>query len=486
MNLPRTQRAGAVSAILTALFAGAAAAVAVQAMLNKRDSGTTDLIEPPENSALHDYRAELPEGSSQHPGVSGTGVPRRSRLRDFCLVLLPPAAVAGVIWTRFPHEGFVVRILVVAGVQLVLAGVVRRNGSFRPNWVTNITRFYLGLFWAGSALAILGRLTSSLDFTFGAYDQTDPVSILATVMLGILVLCIPAIVFAGLAEFQPVIEPILYGAMAILTLILCLPAINNLTGTVGATDNSGSVTLYVAGPSKHYLLSSDLILPGIQEGGFGGKTIMTNWISDDDKKPFRWVLVLRGGARLTDVEGDDRHITSLYAHVNDLGLTGSSGSTELVQLISGASPDGIINFTTGATASTFAADTTSRRTAALPSYQSASRDDGSVLSATKGYILRALGGNPSSAPLGISVNASPFDRQDTIASASPAPTDSGSLSWRGAEYLSPSFTLVDSNRADKAQNVLFVIAVLLGVATSALLMAIQSTISFLGPRRKRQ
>jgi hypothetical protein len=152
------------------------------------------------------------------------------------------------------------------------------------------------------------------------------------------------------------------------------------------------------------------------------------------------------------------------------------------QLVSGKSTDGILAYTLGDTVSTFAADTISRRAVTLPFFQAGDPISGGGQTQLEKDVVTALAGPATPTTVTISVDAVGLAPQDSIGSISPAPSDPGSLQWQGTGPLSPSFTLVDSDRADTTQNVLFTIAVLLGVSASALLMAIQSTLSYLGSR----
>ena len=259
-----------------------------------------------------------------------------------------------------PYGSFIVRLLIVAGVQLVLAIMLRQIYPGRPRWVTITLSFYMAALWLGSAFALLDQLTTRFFF-FQDQGQLDPVTVLALVVIGILVLSIPAVVLVARAETRSAVEPILFAAMALIIGLLCLPAIKTLTRTTGTSTNSGSVTLYVSSTSRHFKLNNDITLPEIGSGQFGGKTIEDIGISDTDKRPFRWVLILRGGARMSH--------TASGIHVVDLGESGGLITPrQRIQLISGQSSDGITSFVVGEAALTFAKDTISRRSVILPTY----------------------------------------------------------------------------------------------------------------------
>jgi hypothetical protein len=384
--------------------------------------------------------------------------------------------VAAAIFAPVPRGGFVTRILIVAGVELVLAGLLRRTNPGRPRWVTFILGGWLALFWLGSALALLAQLTNRV-ILFQFQDQVDPVTILVLVLVGILVLCVPATLLVARAETRRITEPFLYAAIAIVIGGLCLPALGTLTRAAAAVTDNGSVTLYVASESTRFTLSSELRLPGIGSGQYGGKTLQDIRISSDDRRPFRWALVLRGGARLAGPPHNDP-----FSHIIDLGNRDYLGDAQPTQLISGESTDGTFAYALGDTVSTFTADTISRRAVTLPFFQADDPISGGGLTQLEKDVVKALAGPATPTTVTISVDAAAPESQDSISSISPAPTHYGSLQWQSTGPLSPSFTLVDSDRADTTQNVLFTIAVLLGVSASALLMAIQSTLSYLGSR----
>jgi hypothetical protein len=397
-------------------------------------------------------------------------------LRVSCSLLLPPAVMAAAIFAPVLRGAFAMRILIVAtAVELVLAILLRRTNPGRDRWVTIILYVWLALLWLGSLLVLLGQLTEQVTF-FQFQDQVDPVTTLVLVLVGILVLCVPAALLVARAETRRITEPALYTVIAIIIGLLCLPALRTLTRAAAAVTDNGSVTLYVAGRSRHFTLSNELTLPGIGSGQYGGKTQQHIQIFSSDRKSFRWALVLRGGARLTDPHLDP------FSHAKDLGERDDFGVVQPTQLISGKSTDGIVPYALGLTVSTFAADTISRRTVTLPVFQVGDPISGGGRTQLEKDVVTALARPPTQAKVTISIEAGGLESQDSISSVSPPPSDPGSLHWRGPGPLNPSFTLVDSDRADTTQNVLFTIAVLLGVAASALLMAIQSTLSYLGSR----
>lgn len=466
-----------VGTILTIALGGATAVIGVLALRRRTtgassvSAGSHDLLDLPANPN------GAPNGPDDEVGDGSAPNQKLRWLRVFFSVALPPTVVTAAILTPIPRAGFVGRVLIIAGVELVLAAVLRRKKPGRSRWVTIALGSYLILLWIGSALALLGQLTASFFF-FQDQEQIDPVATLVLVVVGILVLCIPAVVLVAQAEFQPTIEPVLFAAIAIVIGGLCLPAIDTLTRTVGTVDTNDSVTLYVSSVSTHFAFSSQLTLPGIDTGQYGGRTVESIGISDADRKPFRWALLLQGGARLTNVSVDPG------SHVINLGEFDDSGVMEPVQLISGDSSDGIISFVLGETVLTFASDTISRRTVVLPSFLYGGPIVTGGQTAAEKDVLDALAGTSTSAQVAITVDAGPIEPQDTISSISPAVSNPGWLRWQAASFLSPSFTLVDANRADTTQNVLFTIAVLLGVSGSALLMAIQSALSYLSSGSK--
>jgi hypothetical protein len=158
--------------------------------------------------------------------------------------------------------------------------------------------------------------------------------------------------------------------------------------------------------------------------------------------------------------------------------------TEPTQLIYGNSPDGIIAFVSGRPVSTFVAETASRRAVALPTFHPGAID-APDLGVTARDIINALGGRPTAVHLTIEISAGTVQPQETLIGATPPPTDPAQMRWQtNGDPLTPSFALVDNDRKDMADKVLFTIAVMLGVAGSALLVAVQSAIARLGHRYK--
>lgn len=466
----RDRLAGRGAGAALAVVLGGATAV-IGALVFRRRKGRASLA-PIDGSEILDPPAgpnRLSDGPDDNMGGGPAPVRQPRRLRALCSIALPPAIVTAAILAPIPHAGFAGRVLIITGIELALAVLLRKKNSDRARWVTIALGSYLILLWIGCAFALLGELTASF-FIFQDQGQADPVAILILVLVGILVLCVPTVVLIAQAEFQPIIEPVLFAAIALIIGGLCLPAINTLTRTVGTVDDNGSVTLYVSSAATRFTLSSQLTLPAIDSGQYGGRTVEGIAISDAGGRPFRWALILDGGARLTGVSSD------AGLHVANLGETDNSGIIEQVQLISGNSDD---PFVVGETVSTFASDTISRRTVALPAFQGGDTIAAGSQTAMEKDVLGTLAGTSTPAQVTISVDAGSLEPQDAIASASPALSDPGWLRWQAANVLSPQFTLVDADRNDTTQDVLFTIAVLLGVSGSALLMAIQSALSYL-------
>lgn len=456
----------ALAAILAA--AAAAALLALRLKAARAAPPPSELPAPRPHASLHkqanapDHQADVRLKLARWP----------RRLRAFCLVVLPPATVTAAISAPIPYGGLTMRLLIVAGVQLVLAGLLRQTDSGRARWATIILGSYLALLWLGTALVLLGQLTTSVIF-FQDQNSIDPVTVLVLVVVGILVLCIPAVVLVAQEEIRPAIQPVLFAAVAVIIGMLCLPAMSNLTRTVGSIADSGSVTLYASGGSTQFSLIDQSILPELGTVQYGGVTLEDIEISDNDRNAFRWALLLRGGARLTNVSPDnDTHVVNL--------VEPGDSSGEQTQLISGETTDGFAAVF-GSAMSTFTSDTMSRRTVVLPTVGGGSVSLGDQSSADNA-VLDALDGPSTSPKVTVFVDVGSVEPQDTVASVSPALSDPGSLRWQGIGFLNPSFTLNDSDRADTTQNVLFTIAVLLGVSGSALLMAVQSALSSLGSR----
>src|ERR1700730_5829357 len=311
---------------LAAILAAAAAAV----LLLLRFKATRAASPPSETRAPRPHAS--PHRQADYPlqraGAQPKPVRWPRRLRAFCLVVLPPAAVTAAIGAPIPYGGLTTRLLIIAGVQLVLAGLLRQMDSVRARSGTGVLGSYLALLWLCTAFVLLGQLTTSVIF-FQDQNSIDPVTILVLVVVGILVLCIPAIVLVAQEEFRPAIEPVLFAAVAVIIGMLCLPAIGNLTRTVGSIADSGSVTLYVSGRSAQFELMDRSTLPEVGTVQYGGTTLEDIEISDNDRRAFHWALLLRGGARLTNVSGDhDTHVVNLVERDD-------SGGIQQTQLISG-------------------------------------------------------------------------------------------------------------------------------------------------------
>jgi hypothetical protein len=257
------------------------------------------------------------------PNAAGRGAHprpvRRRWLRALGAIAIAPAATAAALLIPFPHSTFVVRLLLVALVQVVLAVLLRRPAA-RSRPVNVMLGSYLLLLWLASALIILGRLTSRFLFV---NRDLEPADVLITVFVGIVVLCIPAILVVSWAEAAPLIEPVLFGSIAVIIGGLCLPAMAQLTQSDTAVP-AGDVALFVSSKSTRFELSNEVMLPPLSSIRYGSSTLENIGINSPDRQPFHWALLLTGNARLTDADPDFHAGT-----VMELGNRGRPGYEEL-------------------------------------------------------------------------------------------------------------------------------------------------------------
>jgi hypothetical protein len=257
-------------------------------------------------------------------------------------------------------------------------------------------------------------------------------------------------------------------ALAIIAIIfgtLCFPALRIRLGAIDFPEINGSAVLFATGtPSEELSLSV-----GLDPGLDNSLEVFT--VSNSGKDNIHWALLFTGDARLKDIRD-----------FNERPMRGSPtrGLPSRTELIWGIVNSGSAITFSGHSVGKFVNSTSARSAASLPSYGQGSLDNEDP--ETSSTIVKDLGARPvdrlpDTFSVTVRISLSPFE---SVTQSTPDQIshsgDTSSPEWQSDSSLSVKYATVDQKAVDETTNLLFVFAVLLGVAGAALLASLQGII----------
>jgi hypothetical protein len=319
------------------------------------------------------------------------------------------------------------------------------------------------------ATVIVGQAVVSL------LDSINPKNLLELTLLGI---CAVGIVLALIVTWLPgwdFAESIAVGVVALALGALCLPGLAAVTKSLQYPATSGQALLFASGARSQPLR---LNLAADPQTGPPYHEVLS--VLDLGRRPVHWALLLTGDARLRPVG------PTLGVQERELSPSGSGG---YAQLFSGtAVPLGGSPLIHADALTPLAKRTSDRWAVSFPAYELGQTTD--LTPAQQQAVSTALGGRPVTRTLkhftvAISAMTGQFE---TVDAAYPAATRNPaypqSLSWTSHTALSPQYTATDEDATKLTTNILFVFAILLGVAGAGVLSSLQSVIRVLADRTK--
>lgn len=269
-------------------------------------------------------------------------------------------------------------------------------------------------------------------------------------------------------------ESVAIGLVALSLGVLCVPGLYYLSQDIYSPYFTGSALLFATGaPSQNV----DLY---VSASGLDGDESFQ--VSNLSKKPVRWALLVAGTARVLDYQLTPRSgVATANLIASGSGLNSEQNDVD-AQLFSGIlNGNGSSLSISGTSAGSFADSTTDRTAVALPDYGQGLLSE--VSGKTGNEIVHALGSTPTFRPSSdftTYISSGPLFPLDSVASVSLAPTQSpdnqGDLEWTIHGNAQINYSTVNQESADSDSNLLFVFAVLLGVAGAGVLASLQSAI----------
>jgi hypothetical protein len=328
----------------------------------------------------------------------------------------------------------------------------------------------------------------------GPYIATDAVKMILSLALGLIGLGVALCVGATYLPKWPYTEALALAIIALTMGALCLPGLRVFTRPLGYPSTNGIGLLFATGsPSQKVSLQVKLIGLNIP-ASFHETTSEEFDISTTSKSAVHWALLVAGDAQMItgSMGWDSSHDIAFHAFN---GETSDGDYAGPLQLITGTVTSKASTWVDGDVEADFVNRATDHSTALLPDYGQgyagadcpggrSDTDDclsGLTSGATENIVIRALQGRPVSRELKefpVSVQGGIFWSNDTIVdsqpSASPAPPND--VLWSGTGNLQVSYSTAAKTANDDTTGILFVFAILFGVAGAGLLGAIQITI----------
>lgn len=323
-------------------------------------------------------------------------------------------------------------------------------------------------------------VTAVLRATFiTVFSGYDPAELLQVVVLSVCTLGIVLFVVLTYTRGWPFTEPLVLGLFAVTLGALCFPVINLITIPHIGYNPNDAAELYATGSA------SDGLALDVQVDPLGPPPTKEVFRVDNRANHrINWVLLVVGGARLKQVIRSTDHIEYQTLDIFNPYFHASRQT----QIISGSlNSDSSVSFS-GSSFGRFAESAGSQSVVALPTYDQGYAGFDSAEQTQP--ITDALKGHPTLRPPGIfSVIVSSGHLPPVYALAqvspnmTPTPADPAELRWFSNFGIQANYVAVDPGIAAEHSDVLFVFAVLLGVAGAALIGSLQGVVHILSSRK---
>jgi hypothetical protein len=424
--------------------------------------------------------------------------PRKPRKKLSYWYLIAASAALSVLAGLAKH----VNMLHIAGTLLIIAlglsSFLLRKSGRRDSLIMTVVILLLFAGELGVVIVIVIETVSGRFFT------TDPEDLILIMALGLCgfgaALCVAATWISG----WPYTEAVAMGIVALALGALCLPGLRIFTRSLNPPQVNGAALLFATG-SANQRLALNVTVPDSDPNVIGAENldnIEDFTIQSASIPPIHWALLIVGDAHLSEFPNTLPQSINLQIFRDTESLYPSD-----VQLFSGtvdrSSPVSIA----GISAGKFINETVDRAAISLPDYGqgyastycSNTRLSASTLSScslgevdqiTLASITKALDGKPLVRPLddfSVVVSSGELIQSETVTqsdlSLAPNSATTNNLQWSGHGDISIQYDTAARTVASDTNNVLFVFAILLGVAGAGLLGCLQTTIHILSDRK---
>jgi hypothetical protein len=324
-------------------------------------------------------------------------------------------------------------------------------------------------------------ITAVLRITFlTVFSGHDPAELLQVVVLCVCTLGIIIFVVVSHTPGWPFTEPLVLGSFAIVIGALCLPVINLIAVPHIGYNPRDAAELYATGGANDGLTLDVQVAP---LGPPPTKEVFR--VDNHANHRINWVLLVVGGARLKQVA----HSTTDHIEYQTSNIFNPYFQVQKqTQIISGSvNGNSSVSFS-GSSFGQFDQSAGSQSVVALPTYEQGTTGLNSpeqtqpITDALKGYatvrpwgrfsVIVSSGHLPPVYALG---QVSP--------NMTPSPADPAELRWFSNSSIQANYVAVNPGLAAEHSEVLFVFAVLLGLAGAALIGSVQGVVHILSSRK---
>jgi hypothetical protein len=330
----------------------------------------------------------------------------------------------------------------------------------------------------------------------GPYITTDPVKMILSLAFGLVGFGLALCVAATYLPKWPYTEPLALAIVALTLGALCLPGLGAFTRPLDYPPTNGIGLLFATGPADQEI-SLRVRLIGLNIPAYFHQTTSEEFdISTSGKRTLNWALLIAGDAQMTQesIDWDSSHNIRFKAFN---GETSNGDYTGTLELFSGTVSSKAPTWVDGDVYTDYVNRSSDHSAALLPDFGQgyavvscphghSDTDDclmGWTDGATESAIAGALQGQPVSRALKdfpVSVDGGVFWSTDSIVNPQPTPSSKrpnpNEMLWSGTGNLQVSYNTAAKTVNDDTSDVLFVFAILFGVAGAGLLGAIQMTI----------
>jgi hypothetical protein len=332
----------------------------------------------------------------------------------------------------------------------------------------------------------------------GPYSTTDPVTLILLLAFGLIGFGLALFVGVTYLPKWPYAEPLALGIVAIVLGGMCLPGLRVFTRPLDFPSTDGIALLFATGPADQKLYLRVRLL-GLNIPATFQEPISEEFhISTSEGSSVNWALLVAGDAQLTKstVDWDSSHNIRYKIFKGQTAEGDYSGTLELFSgTVSNKSP----TWVDGDVDTDYVNRVTDHSAALLPDYGQGyattncpgGRDaDDCLAGLTSGptaeAVTRALGGRPTRRSLNafvVNVDGGVFWPDDSIENSRPQPLtkrpEPNFVRWSEAGNIQVSYNTVAKSITNDTTGILFVFAILLGVAGAGILGAIQATVHIL-------
>ena len=440
------------------VIAAAAALVRVSSRVRSRNNSATE-------GQSNDKPLRLNSSTGESDRREDQATPAVRRMIPWYLLVGSTGLSVLAIYAQFSHQTHAAAMAIL--VAFAFSSFLLR----RPRAGASPIILISSILFAIQFLAVLGITLNVV------LSGPDPAILLQMIAFSICALGLLLFVAVTWMRGWPFAEPLALGLFAVSLGALCLPVLHLISGPPVNSNADDAGTLYATGQANQGLSLN--VQFGIFDSPYTTESLQIN-----NRGGYRinWALVLTAGARF-------RTITYVSPHIDRENLiTFYPLTLNLVsaQIFSGSIDRGSSERLTGNSYGRFISNSGAQSSVVLPLYLQGDPDQAMLFGGNR--ILDALSGYPTyHSDFSVVVSSGhlpPFDSlSQVVPNMTTLPSDPTELRWASNSSIHASYETINQGVFAAKNDVLFVFAVLLGVAGAALIGSLQATVHILSSRK---